>query len=1016
MRVALLSQNARLHNAVGNQIAERVRFFQERGAEVRVLVQDARQLHPDLRSCTTEVSVPTLSGPAWEFLRDADLVLAAYAQAHSLLQYLPLLRERGTRVVFDYFGVTPPELWGEAQREGIVQSARERGYVWNADHALTMGDANYRELVQATGFSGGAATILPLPVDVDRFQGAPRDRFLRSRIGAEGPIVLFVGRLAPNKRVPLLIEALARLHDRSVQLAIVGDCRDVYATEAARCLGLALERNVADRVHFLGELSDADLPRAYRSADVFAMPSAHEGFCVPVVEAMASGCPVIASRATALMETVGDAGLTFQPDDASDLARQLTRVLASRSSSAERGGVDSKTRSRRIAIVSFRFGPDIVGGAEASLRTMGQALLAAGHLIEVFTTCTRTESHWQNDFAPGTVTLDGLKVHRFPIDPHDASAHGEAVRAIVETEGESLRSLGDRYLAESIHSGALIAALRGRNFDAILVGPYLFGLTADVVREFGDKTLVVPCFHDEALARLPQWPEFFGTAGGILFHSIEEQQLAQARLGVNHPNSTRVGTLLARPTTDHTIPKPAALRVPYVVYCGRYSEQKNVTLLIEWMRRVHAVSEKAPSLVFMGQGEIVIPREPWLHDLGRVDEATKHAVLAGASALVQLSRQESLSLVALEAWQAGTPVIVHRDCAVLMGQVERSQGGLAVGSFPEFQAAIDDLHANPAAWQIRGERGKSYVASEYASPDRFVDRILRCVDTLQVPISVQMRERGPERARRFARSRWRERFADFVERILLHPPRPMHRDLTVESLHSAISARSTGSPLLVPVRLCNQGTDAAVPEGPGRTTVVCEIRTESGEPVNGTRTETTLPGLLLPGRAQAAVLALRIPGGMTQGTVCLWMQTAGKDAGAMTVVPITTNRPDMQCHGAGACLDTVQEILPRAHQLRQLPAEYVDVTEGALAPVKRFVKRKVLHNFKHAYVDVLSRQQSQVNGHLILMIQQLTDCCAVLNHAVAELHQRIDALESKIETLSEAGDSVEEAANRRSHG
>ena len=60
------------------------------------------------------------------------------------------------------------------------------------------------------------------------------------------------------------------------------------------------------------------------------------------------------------------------------------------------------------------------------------------------------------------------------------------------------------------------------------------------------------------------------------------------------------------------------------------------------------------------------------------------------------------------------------------------------------------------------------------------------------------------------------------------------------------------------------------------------------------------------------------------------------------------------------------ETLPKAHRLQQLPADYVDVTEGRLAPVKRAIKRKLLHNFKHGYVDVLSRQQSQVNGQLIL--------------------------------------------------
>jgi hypothetical protein len=98
--------------------------------------------------------------------------------------------------------------------------------------------------------------------------------------------------------------------------------------------------------------------------------------------------------------------------------------------------------------------------------------------------------------------------------------------------------------------------------------------------------------------------------------------------------------------------------------------------------------------------------------------------------------------------------------------------------------------------------------------------------------------------------------------------------------------------------------------------------------------------------------------------------------------------------------------LPLTHQLTQLPADYVDVTEGRLAPVKRLIKKKLLNNFKHAYVDVLSRQQSQVNGQVVLMIQQLAECCALLDHAIAGLHQRLDGLEAKFEQIATPQEDV----------
>src|SRR5205807_1108522 len=100
------------------------------------------------------------------------------------------------------------------------------------------------------------------------------------------------------------------------------------AGEADRCRRRAVELGVEERLHLLGHVPAAQLRDAYQVADAFVMPSRHEGFCIPVIEALSAGLPVVAARAGALSETVGSAGLTFTPDDAADLARQIRRVLA----------------------------------------------------------------------------------------------------------------------------------------------------------------------------------------------------------------------------------------------------------------------------------------------------------------------------------------------------------------------------------------------------------------------------------------------------------------------------------------------------------------------------------------------------------------------------------------------------------------------------------------------------------------------------------------------------------------
>jgi hypothetical protein len=95
---------------------------------------------------------------------------------------------------------------------------------------------------------------------------------------------------------------------------------------------------------------------------------------------------------------------------------------------------------------------------------------------------------------------------------------------------------------------------------------------------------------------------------------------------------------------------------------------------------------------------------------------------------------------------------------------------------------------------------------------------------------------------------------------------------------------------------------------------------------------------------------------------------------------------------AGCCgpaLETAQAALVEAGRLQRLPDDYTDVTEGVFAGLKRRLKRKLLGNFKHAYVDVLSRQQSAFNRELLAAVRELAECCATLDHAVQVLLERL---------------------------
>jgi glycosyltransferase involved in cell wall biosynthesis len=829
--------------------------------------------------------------------------------------------------------------------------------------------------------------------------------------------------------VPILIETLARLkfETPAIHALIVGDTGDTYATEAQVSLDRAGALGVADRFHLVGRVNGDELLDAYRSADLFVMPSVHEGFCIPVIEAMACGLPVIAARAAALPETVAGGGLTFQPDDAEDLARQVRRVLGEdRESKIEDRGsrIESKRTNcqsefvvddvhgspisfprssildpqLRIAVVAFRFGNDFVGGAESSLRIAALALRDQGHQVEVFTTCTTSEGNWSNTLRSGSTTCDEMNLHRFPIDPHDRPRHLESFSRVMQAEDGIPLELENEYLRHSIHSTALIEELRRRlaQFDAVIVGPYLHGLTWEVAREFSEKTIVVPCIHDEPIARFRAWPKVYGAAGGIWYHSEEEKDFAEAELGLNHPGGVCIGTWLDTETSG--IPNRGRKLVggdrPYLLYAGRYSEYKNLPILLEFAQKYHEKYPDRFTNVFLGEGHIKIPTAPWVRDLGYVEETDKRDVMAGASALLQLSRSESLSLVALEAWLQETPVLADRRCAVLAGHLDRCGGGRAVDSYESYAEVLDDLWKNPDAWKARGQQGRNYVRENYGSRAAYTRRLEASIRNLKRPLAERMRRRGLERAALFSRAVWREQMATAVEDILDSTHRPRQEFVEVTPRTKSMNVAAGQDSVLVPVRLMNRGTHAVLAEGPGRLLIRSQV---SGE----TEALTLLPDLLMPGQKMPATVTISVPRQIGNYQISFQVvRDPEVEAAFQTVAPsfclldsstmdlIVENRLVSTSEGwSGSLQELFRMALAEASRCQQLPDDYTDVTEGLFAKWKRWIKGKLLGNFKHAYVDVLSRRQSRFNQQILTALTELADYCATLEHAVRAKHE-----------------------------
>jgi len=536
-----------------------------------------------------------------------------------------------------------------------------------------------------------------------------------------------------------------------------------------------------------------------------------------------------------------------------------------------------------------------------------------------------------------------------------------------------------------------------------------------VARECPEKTIVVPCLHDEPLARFHAWPNVYGSAGGIWYHSEEERKFAEAELGLNHPGGVCIGTWLEMESSGDGQRGRMFVGAdrPYLVYAGRYSEHKNLPTLLEYVQRYDEANPNRFTFVFLGEGQIKIPRAPWARDLGFVQETVKRDVLAGAAALLQLSRFESLSLVALEAWAQGTPVVTDRHCAVLAGHLERSGGGQAVDSYESFAEALDNLWNNPDAWKARGEQGRKYVRGIYGDRKTFTTRLEDSIRELELPLAERMRRRGLERAALHSRTVWRDQLAGLVEGMLDFPPRPRQDYVEVAPRTRTMNVVAGQDTVLVPVRLVNRGTHAVAAEGPGRFLIRSQVSDE-------TSSTTPLPDFLLPGQTVPAAVTILVPRQI--GDYQITFQVVRDPEGipayqsfepsenplvSGTMELIVENRP-VSSGGlwSGSLQEMVRSALAEASRCQRLPDDYTDVTLGRFAKWKRWIKRKLLGNFKHAYVDVLSRQQSRFNQQILTAVTELADYCATLEHATKAKHE---ILSSKSETNRKSKGAMSES-------
>jgi glycosyltransferase involved in cell wall biosynthesis len=262
-----------------------------------------------------------------ERAKPGDLLLYQLSTASPVAEFL---LGRPETLVLDYHNITPSSYYDGWEDHTSDKVALARVQAAALAPAATLGIADSAFNAAELRHMGCRATaVVPILVDIaDR--KPPLDEAESARLAHQhgsATVLLFVGRISPNKTQHHLVEALwlyRRWYDPEARLHLVGPAFTESYVEAV--FALAEELGLADAVRHGEHLSDAQLAAWYADADVFVCLSEHEGFCIPLLEAMQSGLPIVAFAAGAVPETLGPAGLLLESKRPGVVAAAVDRV------------------------------------------------------------------------------------------------------------------------------------------------------------------------------------------------------------------------------------------------------------------------------------------------------------------------------------------------------------------------------------------------------------------------------------------------------------------------------------------------------------------------------------------------------------------------------------------------------------------------------------------------------------------------------------------------------------------
>ncbi len=266
-----------------------------------------------------------------------------------------------------------------------------------------------------------------------------------------------------------------------------------------------------------------------------------------------------------------------------------------------------------------------------------------------------------------------------------------------------------------------------RDYRAIVLAPYMFWTTFAVGQIAPERTILMPCLHDEPPAKLELFRPLFSDARGVMFLSDPEAALAE-RLFRLPAQRAVVGSAMHLPPgyDPDRFRQSYGIQEPFIYYAGRREWGKGWSQLLAAYSEAVVVHGLPLQLVTSGVGDPETPPElaGRVIDLGFVSEEDRNDAMAAASVYVQPSALESFSRTVLEAWAAGTPVIANAKSDVVSWHVERSGAGLLYRTKEELIECLRFVADEPAAAAALALPGAAYVSRHYA-PDTVLDQVER---------------------------------------------------------------------------------------------------------------------------------------------------------------------------------------------------------------------------------------------------------------------------------------------------